>query len=410
LVFIAGLVLLVGWLAFRSARAEGVKPADASPMSGSSPAPAAAWQMKMHEISRFLGELAPFLYDETKFKDPANKTKIESLTEKLSGLAHDIDQKKMRGKGLAAPDLDPALQVISAEFDETVTRAHQGFKEGHFDYARSLLKTSVSHCISCHTRAATPGAKPVAGFNSGLAGAGAAERVRFYAATRQFDLVAQEFETTFSSKPDARVVDLESAARVALSVAIRVRKDIGEAARIATRVSTHPAAPDSLKEEAKVWLKELALWKAETPTAPVSSSATLAAARELVIRGQLMQQSPSDARGDVAYLKASSLLHDMLKKKVTKEEAADAYYYIGVCYEALRDLGFWSLHESYYEACIRTKPASPRAEGCYSRLADSVRLGYTGTRGTDSPSSVQRKLSALEKMAKAPAAKPRPRP
>ncbi|MCM2282846.1 MAG: hypothetical protein NDI61_13485 [Bdellovibrionaceae bacterium] len=385
LIFIAGLILIISALVVaRVARAEKT----------------ATWQMKMNEISQFLGELAPFLYDEAAYNDPANKAKIETLTGKLSELAHDIDKKKMGKKGVQTPDFDPALEVLAAEFDDSVTRAHESFKSGYKDYSRALLRTSVSYCISCHTRVPTAEAKPMSGFNAGLAKAGAAERIRFFAATRQFDLVTSEFEKTFTDKQNVRVVDLESAARVALSVALRVHKNIDEGLKIAARVAEHPSAPQSLKEEAKIWTKELGLWKSEASTAPTTAPATLAAARELVIRGQILQQSPSDARGDVAYLKASSLLHEMLKKKSTPAETADALYYIGVCYEALRDLGFWTLHESYYEACIRAKPASPRAEVCYSRLNDSVMLGYTGTRGTDIPMDVQRRLNTLQKMAK----------
>lgn len=391
LIFIAGLILIISALIATVTRAENNK---------------ATWQMKMNELSQFLGELAPFLYDDAAFNDPANKAKIESLTGRLSELAHDIDAKKMGKKGVQAPDFDPALEVLAAEFDDSVTRAHESFKNGHTDYSRALLRTSVSYCISCHTRTQTPGAKPMTGFNAGISKAGAAERIRFYAATRQFDLVSSEFENTFAANKNIRAIDLESAARVALSVALRVNKNIDEAMKIAARVSAHPSAPASLKEEAKIWTKELELWKQETAVAPKTAPATLAAARELVIRGQLLQQSPSDARGDVAYLKASSLLHDMLKTKPTSAETADALYYIGVCYEALRDLGFWTLHEAYYEACIRAKPASPRAEVCYSRLNDSVSLGYTGTRGTDIPSDVQRRLNTLEKLAKPKASKP----
>lgn len=391
LIFVAGVVLLVSWFALRSTQAK----------SNAPKAEEKSWEMKMNEISQFLSELAPFIYDGSKFSDPANKKKIEGLTLKLSEIAHDIDQKEMTKGSVKAPDFDPALQVISTEFDETVTRAHKSFQSGHTDYARSLLKTSVSYCISCHTRTATPGAKPATGFNSGLASAGAAERIRFFAATRQFDLVAQEFESTFAEKKNVRVVDLESAARVALSVALRVNRDLDQGLKIASRVTQHPSAPESFKEDAKIWIKELELWKSETPNTPSTPQASLAAARELVIRGQLLQSSPSDAKGDVAYLKASSLLHEMLKKKATAAETADAHYYIGICYEALRDLGFWTLHESYYEACIRAHPRSTRAEACYSRLNASVRLGYTGTRGTELPSEVQRKLTALEKLSRA---------
>jgi tetratricopeptide (TPR) repeat protein len=384
LIFLAGIVLTVSVIAYSVARAEKSE----------------TWQMKMNEISQFLGELAPYIYNEKAFNDSANRAKIEELTGKLSSLAHDIDPKKMARNGIQAPDFDPALNVLAAEFNDTVTRAHQIFKDGYTEYPRALLKTSVSYCISCHTRTPTAGIKPPTGFNDGIATASAAERIRFFAATRQFDKVTDEFEKAFTEKKDLRVVDLESAARVALSVALRVNKDIEAALKIANRVTSHPSAPESLKEDAKTWIKELELWKKETPVQPATTSAALAAARELVIRGQILQHSPTDARGDVAYLKASSLLHETLKKKPNPTDAADALYYIGVCYEALRDLGFWTLHESYFEACIRTKPASIRSEVCYTRLEDGLTLGYTGTRGTEIPPEVQRRLNTLKKMAK----------
>lgn len=419
LVFIAGLVFILSLWIYQSVMAQ------TQALSNE-----ATWHGKMAKISRILGELGPFIYSETAFNDPANREKITQLTGTLAGLAHQIDQKTLAksssnakskasgaqgaGQVVTPPDADPTLVFLSEQFDDSLTRAAKGFKEGHTDYSRALLRTTVSYCISCHTRTVTNENKPQAGFNDLVSGLSSSEQIRFFAATRQFERVSEVFDKAFATSAttgkaatDVRVVDLESAARIALSVAVRVRQDLDEAARIARRVSEHPSAPESLKQEAKVWLKAVELWKKEAPTAPSTNDGILASARELVIQAQVLQEHPSDGRGDIAYLKASSLLHDLLKRSPNATMKADALYYLGVCYEALRELGFWTLHENYFDACIHTRPHSPRAEVCYARLNDSMTLGYTGTRGTDIPPDVRRYLSTLKNLATASSANPK---
>lgn len=365
--------------------------------SGAKPSGPASWQAKMAEINQLLSELAPFIYDETAFNDPKNREKIAGLTNKLASGAHTIDQMKKKGASASAPDEDPALKFLSRDFDDAITRANQSFSEGHLAYSRSLLRTTVSYCISCHTRTSTHSTQPLIDMNNLFANAGSAERIKYYAATRQFERVSEEFKKTSEAKTEAN--DYEAAARVALSVAIRVQKDLDRAIQIAKLISENKNTSEATKADAKVWLKELDLWKKDAAGEPKDANSLLAAARELVIRGQILREEPGDSRGDIAFLKGSSYLHELLKKKPNKAQTADALYYIGVCYEALRDLGFWSLHEGYYEACINEAPGTTRAVACYERLSDSIVAGYTGTRGTDLPAEVQRHLNSLKKKA-----------
>jgi hypothetical protein len=102
---------------------------------------------------------------------------------------------------------------------------------------------------------------------------------------------------------------------------------------------------------------------------------------------------------EVRYLRASVIMHDLLQKFPASPDVAEAFYLTGLSYERLQDLGLWSLHEMYFQACIKKSPHSHLAEKCYQHYSDSVKFDFTGSRGTELPISVEVNLKKLRQLA-----------
>jgi hypothetical protein len=110
---------------------------------------------------------------------------------------------------------------------------------------------------------------------------------------------------------------------------------------------------------------------------------------------QRKQMYPYDRSSDIEYLRASAVLHDVLRSESQPERQSKALLLSGRCYEVLSDIGLWSLHEMYYEACIRNTPHSNIAKQCYLRYENSVFSGYAGSGGVDVPPDVMLHIKEL---------------
>jgi hypothetical protein len=106
-----------------------------------------------------------------------------------------------------------------------------------------------------------------------------------------------------------------------------------------------------------------------------------------------------DKGGDIYYLRALSELHLLMTQQLPPQQIGETLYLTGVSYEAVKDLSIWTLHENYFESCIRTVPKTDWAKKCYKRLEESIYFGYTGSSGTNIPADVQMRLQSLQKLA-----------
>ncbi len=102
---------------------------------------------------------------------------------------------------------------------------------------------------------------------------------------------------------------------------------------------------------------------------------------------------------DIEALRALPRVLARLNAQAEGTETAELLSLAGQCYEAIDEISSLGLGQNYYEACIRARPHSAVARGCYSRIESSISAGYTGTGGTRVPGDVQRDLRALRELA-----------
>ncbi|NJL25957.1 MAG: hypothetical protein HC902_12860 [Calothrix sp. SM1_5_4] len=233
------------------------------------------------------------------------------------------------------------------------------------------------------------------------------ERIEFQAASRQFDPVLTEVVGKLKDPSHVAIspMDLERAARIALSVAVRVKQDPDRAAFLAQAVIDSPNASFATKEAARAWLKDIKVWQGEKARKYASDKDVMAAARVLLKKKGEVDEPVLGDHSEVKFLRASLLMHDLLRGHPQSPYTAEALYTIGRSYESLRDLGLWSLHEMYYLACINKVPHTALSERCYKNYEESVTLGYTGSSGVHLPAAVRKHLSDVKATATVSAAK-----
>ncbi len=243
------------------------------------------------------------------------------------------------------PDDDPVLPFVASRFREEVNRAYISLQDGHEDYGKAILRSSVSYCITCHTRTAIGTEFPlIRAFEKPLEKASWIDRLEFQAASRQYDTVLAEVMGKLKEEKSPLVapMDLERAARTALSIVVRLKKDPDRAALLATTMLESPSSTVSMKEIARAWLKDVRKWQSEKDRNYGGGREYLDEAKRITA-----EKSLDSEHAEVRHLRASALLHEFLQSGAKGPETAEALYLLGKAYGNLGEIGLWSLNEFY---------------------------------------------------------------
>jgi hypothetical protein len=365
-------------------------------VSFSSIALAKTWNEEMKGMAKSFSIIMPLVFDEKAFTDPANTPILKKEIQSLRTTAQSLKEKTSEhGAGKAQIGTDPALEYMAKSFDSQLQLAYDSIDAGELSYARMALRPAFSYCISCHTRTAQGPAFTVSPFQSTIDKLKPMDRIAVYTATRQYEPALKEFGNALRDA-HGNLYQIEQATRMALAVSVRVKQSPEDAMRVLDQASTAPGLNKGSERLIKDWKKSVVGWMAEKDKSDTSS---LEKAMGLVKKAEATKEYLADGAGDVEYLRASSILHEYLRSAPTGPKRAEAEYALGKIYDAIRDLGFWDLHETYFEACVRDAPHTDLAKQCFTRYQDSIEMGYTGTAGTHIPAPVNKKMQALRELA-----------
>lgn len=355
-----------------------------------------SWKVKMAQLSNSLARLMPLVNSPERFNDPSNKAKIQKEILRFSKLSHSITVNKK-------PEADPSLDFVSRKFETDMKEAYAQMEKGNNNYARYLVSNTTNYCISCHTR--TDSGRMNLNFSAAVDTSQfqPLERAQLYMAVRDFDKALQAFDQAANAK-DAKMKpqDLELAAEKSLAIAVRVKKDPSLADEMVSRILDSKTAPVFLKLKARNWKNSIKRWKKEEKRKPnkLGPKRMLKTANNLMTRGwRLESESMNSRAGLVEFLRASSLLHEILSDKKNYSVYGDALYTAGLAAESLRQINLWTLHEAYYESCIRFSPYTNLAKRCYLRLEALQLSAYSAYDGASVPSHVRDHLLELRALA-----------
>lgn len=355
-----------------------------------------SWKVKMAQLSQSLASLMPMVSNPERFNDPENKADIQKEILRFSKLSHSITVNKK-------PEADPSLDFVSRKFEADMNEAYAQMEKGNNNYARYLVSNTTNYCISCHTR--TDSGRTDLNFSASvdMSQFKPLEKAQVYMAVRDFDKALDAFDQATNAK-DATMKPqtLELAAEKSLAIAVRVKKDPSLADEMVSRILDSKTAPVFLKLKARNWKSSIKRWKAEEKRKPknMSPERMLKTANNLMTRGwRLESESMNSRAGLVEFLRASSILHELLSDKKNYSVYGEALYTAGLAAESLRQINLWTLHEAYYESCIRFSPYTNLAKRCYLRLEALQLSAYSAYDGASIPAHIREHLLELRALA-----------
>lgn len=337
-----------------------------------------------------LMELQPYLAQQTKFSDPANKDEILGKLAALSAVKH-VFPKKMNSE-------EPGLSVIATLFGDYLADAERNFKQGAYEYSRQRVRAITGFCFACHSRLGSEKVFEDSSKRIDESDLTSREKAEFFAATRQFDKALAQYDKVLDKAPDGELgyIEFTRGVRQALRVTVGAKNDPDATLHFLDKLSKRPGLSQSVKGDIESWRRDAQLWKNEKfDPKKLSAAALIKKAKSLVDRGLKAQAFPADEQGDISFLRATALLHLALEKNARHESRGEALYLLGVCSHALQDSLLWELDTLYWESCVREYPKTALATRCFKRYSEKILLGYTGSAGTQLPESELKKLTEL---------------
>lgn len=356
---------------------------------------AQTWSGGMQNVSRELRTLIPYVFSSSQFSDPSQRPKISKALAEFSNSVHKIPS----AAGESRFGGDPLFQFSLEHLKRETRRASSAFQAGRVEYARDLSKSVMNHCFRCHSLVKAGSGERIRFDAFTGVKLNAVEKVEFLVAVRSF---RQAFEVLRQSLlnfefASERPFEFESLLKkyVALSVRQTEIQSVKSAANLLEQVEASKQVPSYLKDQIASWKQSFSDWDSLGKTA---SGPSLSRARRMITRGRDLQSYYKDHSGDVEYLRAAEELHGSFVSGMQKGDRPKAYLLLGEVYEVLDELGYWGLHESYYETCVRAYPKTKVARVCYHRLRNSLYLGFSGSSGVHLPESEKQRLKNLESM------------
>lgn len=354
----------------------------------------------MKELSRLLSEFVVDVSQRGKFTDPKESKRIERNLKLLNDLTHSIK----------AFDGDPSTKIISDLLKHETRHTLAEFKRGNRAYAKDLVRGVASYCIACHTRSDI-GPKLTTSVSAEVMNSlSISDRIEWLSATRQYDRAIKEIDSFLSDKDSMKNTpfEVERAAQNGLAISIRVNRDADVAKTIVKRLLAQNELPSYLKKDAEVWKTSLESMRMKE-TADLKSEKLLERAESLITSAYGKQKYLLDRSATIEFVEVTELAHRYLatEKAPSSENTARALYLLASSYEVLRDLNIYSLHDLYFEACIRVAPLAPTAATCLMRLEASWFSAYSSSSETQLPKDISDRLSELKNLVKKPALPPK---
>jgi tetratricopeptide (TPR) repeat protein len=331
-----------------------------------------------------------------KLKLPELLIEIKYYDEEFNGimpLEILIDTKKKKG----------VMKLSTLKKIEDLEYAEAQFKNGNSDYAQRYVLNSTTYCTSCHTsvqkgREISWGREDLANSMSPL------DRAQYYVALRNFDKALEEYNRILSN-PDPSSIstrDWLASAKKSLAIAVRIKGDSALGLKIIEQLQASSSVPHSLQQTILQWKLDLVAWQKENKkkSNPTKFTSQLKEANRLLQSGWKVSQFTTPENGSVYFLRASRVLNHLLDGELDKKQRAQVLYTSGLVAESLKDNNLWTVHEMYYESCIRLVPRTEQAKKCYLRYETLVFSEYLSSPYNGYiPVHIKNQLDQLKKIA-----------
>lgn len=337
--------------------------------------------------------LQPYMISKKEFSSSKNKVDIELRLNHLAEIAGQLKHEER----LAAPFFEVMTDVMPQHLREV--RDH--FKNGHKEYARSMLSSTLDGCSSCHAQVKSKSFH-LWKFSPETIKGTDFEKAEFLFAVRQYDEALKYYRSTIDHYKSTDSVspfflDVQEALTRKLSIFVRSKRDLAGAIKEVERDLKHPGFPELIKDLLRndlVSLKELQTVKFPDPATSKSKDVENFAASTL---SRHTHGGWIEYRNVIPHMFVSSILYDFAQQHNVSDVGPGVFYWLAKCEKRISKNYYFPLTEIYLKECINRYPASYEAKLCFNDLEDTIIDGYTGSSGTNVPPEEAEKLNEYRK-------------
>jgi hypothetical protein len=406
MVFIPKQLCVVSIIVVAAAISSGARAAESTNKPSANPTTAGAPEVRglMRSMLQKVINLVPLMMSDKEFQDSKNSEIIlGALTDIRAALKQTEHKQIMRSPGLKI-----SRETLETQLGET----ERIFRSGNKGFARWMLNSNLSLCISCHTQIPS-----VSNLHLEI-GRGAFkspyQEAEFYFLTRQFDGALSSYETVIKNytKGNGEVELLERSLERVVAIFSRIRRDARGGVKELDRISGFGKYPDYIQSMINSWKQDFRSWSREgLPSIKKEDQKEL---RRFVERhlataagNQAGDEEPgtlvSDPKKAVSYLFVSGVLYEYLRVFNDTTLTPDILYWLAQCDRGLNNEFFYSLADLYLKECMSAHSKSPVAKKCFNEYERGIRFSFTGSAGTDIPEDVRAEIERYRTLVMGPA-------
>jgi hypothetical protein len=345
----------------------------------------------MHELLGQITALKDLMVSEAKFLDSKNEIEIAGHLKKMS----EIGKKVVHSPTLNAPVFRPSAQVLQEHISET----ERVFRLGNKSYARWMLNSTLSICMSCHTQVTTDSrqlwsSSLVDNYTSDF------DQAEFLFTIRNFTKAHELYKKAIMNYPKNKLpVDkLELALEREVAFFARIKRDASGGMKALGEYQAKKFIPPYLKEDLKVWTRQFKQWKQEDIFELKDPTEDQV---KIFIQKHLEKKSHSQSAENpnvVNYLYTSGILYEFLSRHPKTNLTPDILYWLAVCDRGVNNNFFFSLADIYLKDCIIQYPKTSAAQKCYTEYEENTIASYSGSSGTQVPNDAKEELAKLKSL------------
>jgi hypothetical protein len=342
----------------------------------------------MDQFFMLTAKVQPYLINKESFMQEKNDKEISQA---LSDFNRNTQLLK-KEQGAKSEDMKFRVKLLAEGLEE----AEKAFKTGNKDYSYWTLKASLNNCFSCHTQKSLPSTN-----FSFLSNATTDKysKAEFLFIVRNYAEANSIFEDLLVHYPDnkASYENIESSAQKLLFYSIRVSRNDIKTIALFDRILKNSALPTPMRTDILAWKKYLTIRKYRIEdTAKIESNSDLE---------DFMKQRQKTAeiykisnQRTIVDLDTSHFLFQRLENNPSEEMKPALLYWLASVEKDYRLSMFDMSAENYLKECIEKYSLAHAAKKCLKLYSQMQIEAYTGTRGTDLPSSVKDQLKKYEIM------------
>jgi len=342
----------------------------------------------MHKFWAHVGALRKYAGDSTEFNNPKNEAFISEELKELSKLTKKAKHQSL----LNSPNFTFSRKVL----ENHISEVERAFRMGNKDYARWMLNSTTSICMSCHTQfpdKAMGATLPDTGTGTTFSDA------EFLFATRRFDAASGIYKKLIAGFPDnkLKVNDLETSLRRLVAFHARVKRDPKVGVEDMEEALKNKNIPEYLRRDVAAWKVLFDKWNTESDIDPkkVSPEELTKWVKKQFEKTLWDRMVPASDPRTVTYLRVSGILYEYLHYHPRTEITPKILYWLAKSEYRIGSNFFYSLGDLYLKDCMQKYSKDPIAKQCFFEYEKNLLLSYTGSRGTYVPPDVARELREL---------------